>query len=154
MKIGTKIYFDKTKNDFGNIILQLGDCELGGVNSTLEQDYMTFKDKEFSQISIDDIGLITYEFGEWNIVSKDATSWYVDTEKDEVVFDYTPIPIIPQEPSEIEIMQEKISILEAENKSLREGLQAVLSGDMQSLAYILYPEDFTDIDKDNTTLEL
>ena len=48
----------------------------------------------------------------------------------------------------------KISILEAENKSLREGLQAVLSGDMQSLAYILYPEDFTDIDKDNTTLEL
>ena len=48
----------------------------------------------------------------------------------------------------------KISILEAENKSLREGLQAVLSGDMQSLAYILYAEDFTDIDKDNTTLEL
>lgn len=47
---------------------------------------------------------------------------------------------------------DKISILEAENKSLREGLQAVLSGDMQNLAYILYPEDFTDVN--NTTLEL
>ena len=46
----------------------------------------------------------------------------------------------------------KISILEKENALLREGLQAVLSGDMQSLAYILYPEDFTDVN--NTTLEL
>lgn len=43
-------------------------------------------------------------------------------------------------------MQEEISILEDENKSLREGLQAVLRGDMQSLAYILYPEDFNNIE--------
>ena len=39
-------------------------------------------------------------------------------------------------------LQNKISILEAENESLKEGLRAVLRGDMQSLAYILYPEDF------------
>lgn len=48
----------------------------------------------------------------------------------------------------------KISILEAQNANLREGLQAVLSGDMQGLAYILYPEDFTYVNKSNTTLEL
>ncbi len=48
----------------------------------------------------------------------------------------------------------KISVLEKENANLREGLQAVLSGDMQSLAYILYPEDFTNIDNSKTTLEL
>lgn len=53
-----------------------------------------------------------------------------------------------------DIIEEKISILEAENANLREGLQAVLSGDMQSLAYILYPEDFTNINESNTTLEL
>ncbi len=46
----------------------------------------------------------------------------------------------------------KISVLEKENATLKEGLQAVLNGDMQSLAYILYPEDFTDVN--NTTLEL
>lgn len=46
-----------------------------------------------------------------------------------------------------ESAQNKISILE-------EGLQAVLSGDMQSLAYILYPEDFAGVNKSNTTLEL
>ena len=56
--------------------------------------------------------------------------------------------------SDIEILRDKISILEGENKSLREGLQAVLSGDMQSLAYILYPKDFTNINESNTTLEL
>ena len=52
----------------------------------------------------------------------------------------------------MQVLQNKISILEAKNKRLEEGLQAVLSGDMQSLAYILYPEDFADIN--NTTLEL
>lgn len=39
-------------------------------------------------------------------------------------------------------LENKISILEAENENLKEGLRAVLRGDMQSLAYILYPEDF------------
>ena len=44
--------------------------------------------------------------------------------------------------TENEILGNRISILEAENESLKEGLRAVLRGDMQSLAYILYPEDF------------
>ena len=44
--------------------------------------------------------------------------------------------------TEMQVLQNKISILEAENESLKEGLRAVLRGDMQSLAYILYPEDF------------
>ena len=67
------------------------------------------------------------------------------------------IAIFSTEPKPLtleEILTKKISILEAENATLREGLQAVLSGDMQSLAYILYPEDFTNIDNSKTTLEL
>ncbi len=67
------------------------------------------------------------------------------------------IAIFSSEPKPLtleQIFTKKISILEAENATLREGLQAVLSGDMQSLAYILYPEDFTDVNKSNTTLEL
>ena len=50
-----------------------------------------------------------------------------------------------KEVNELEKMNQKIYILEKENSNLREGLQAVLSGDIQSLAYILYPEDFTDV---------
>lgn len=55
--------------------------------------------------------------------------------------------VYTDEPTEIELIKEKISILEAENESLKEGLRAVLRGDMQSLAYILYPEDFDTFQK-------
>ena len=58
-------------------------------------------------------------------------SYLVFTDE-EVIYDLT----------ENEILGNKISILAAENESLKEGLRAVLRGDMQSLAYILYPEDF------------
>ena len=54
---------------------------------------------------------------------------------------------IKYELTENEILGNKISILEAENESLKEGLRAVLRGDMQSLAYILYPEDFNTFQK-------
>lgn len=67
------------------------------------------------------------------------------------------IAIFSSEPKPLtleQIFTKKISTLEAENKSLKEGLQAVLNGDMQSLAYILYPEDFTNVDKHITTLEI
>lgn len=47
----------------------------------------------------------------------------------------------------LEQQAKKISILEAENENLKEGLRAVLRGDMQSLAYILYPEDFNTFQK-------
>nr|DAG51434.1 MAG TPA: hypothetical protein [Caudoviricetes sp.] len=49
--------------------------------------------------------------------------------------------------TENEILGNKISILEAENENLKEGLRAILRGDMQSLAYILYPEDFNTFQK-------
>ena len=73
---------------------------------------------------------------------------YVDLESNLVKPVYTKIN------STYEVLKDKISILEVENANLREGLQAVLSGDMQSLAYILYPEDFAGVNKSNTTLEL
>lgn len=65
-----------------------------------------------------------------------------------ITFSDTPLP----EPEydiwgTIKEQENKISILEAENENLKEGLRAVLRGDMQSLAYILYPEDFNTFQK-------
>lgn len=51
---------------------------------------------------------------------------------EEIIYDLT----------ETEILGNKISILEEENNVLKEGLKAILRGDMQTLAYTLYPEDF------------
>lgn len=97
----------------------------------------TFKTEEEKEQLIKDNSTlilikIAYHLGEKYLIFTD----------EEVIYELT----------ETEILGNKISILEAKNKRLEEGLQAVLSGDMQSLAYILYPEDFADIN--NTTLEL
>ena len=48
----------------------------------------------------------------------------------------------------VKLLQEKVSVLE--NKFI-EGLKQVLSGDMMSLAHLLYPEDF---EHEIQTLEL
>lgn len=87
-------------------------------------NFKTEEEKE--QIIKDNINLtlikIALHLGESYLVFTD----------EEVIYDLT----------ENEILGNRISILEAENESLKEGLRAVLRGDMQSLAYILYPEDF------------
>lgn len=54
----------------------------------------------------------------------------VNVETQEVILEDIPL-------SEIEILTDKVNTLE-------EGLKAVLCGDMQTLAYSLYPEDFVD----------
>lgn len=44
--------------------------------------------------------------------------------------------------NKIPILEDRLTALEQENNTLRNGLEAVLRGDMQSLAYNLYPNDF------------
>ena len=87
-------------------------------------------------------GLLTFEYGEYPKLSKGSTGVMVNLETKELIFSYEELPAEPIEPTWEEQMESKISILEAENENLKEGLRAVLRGDMQSLAYILYPEDF------------
>ena len=43
----------------------------------------------------------------------------VNLETKELIFSYDELPIPPQEPSKIEIIQDKISVLEAENEKLK-----------------------------------
>lgn len=45
----------------------------------------------------------------------------------------------------VDLIEEKRNIEKLTYEKLIEGLQAVLRGDMQELAYILYPEDFKNI---------
>ena len=42
-------------------------------------------------------------------------------------------------------LEEIVAMLQEENQLLRENQKAILAGDMQTLAYNLYPEDFKDI---------
>ena len=85
-----------------------------------------------------------------NYYSEDERNSILEENKDMYLIEHAELYnekyLIFSDSPPIEVLQkeqgEKISILEAENESLKEGLRAVLRGDMQSLAYILYPEDF------------
>ena len=136
-QIGTKIYYCLLT---GNVIKIVGDCQGYVRETTFDEDYEIYS--ELKEREKSSIGLLTFEYGEYPKLSQNSTGVMVNLEAKELIFSYEELPTPPKEPTEIEIIQEKISILEAENESLKEGLRAVLRGDMQSLAYILYPEDF------------
>lgn len=141
-----KIYYCKIT---GQVLLIL--ANLVNVKETeFEEDYLMYS--VLNKRTKETIELIKLDYGEYIKLSKGSTGVSVNLETKELEFTYEESQPIPQEETEIEIIQKKISILEAENANLKEGLQAILSGDMQSLAYILYPEDFSNTN--NTTLEL
>lgn len=141
-QIGTKIYYCLLT---GNVIKIIGDCQGYVRETTFDEDYEIYT--ELKEREKSSIGLLTFEYGEYPKLSQNSTGVMVNLETKELIFSYEELPTPPQEPTEIEKIQEKISILEAENENLKEGLRAVLRGDMQSLAYILYPEDFNTFQK-------
>lgn len=141
-QLGTKIYYCLLS---GNVIKIIGDMQGYVKETTFDEDieiYTELKERDKSTI-----GLLQFEYGEYPKLSKKSTGVMVNLETKELIFSYEELPQEPIEPTEIEIIQNKISILEAENENLKEGLRAVLRGDMQSLAYILYPEDFNTFQK-------
>lgn len=116
-QIGTKIYYCLLT---GNVIKIIGDCQGYVRETTFDEDveiYSELKEREKSTI-----GLLQLEFGEYPKLSKGSTGVMVNLETKELIFSYEELPTPPQEPTEIEKIKEKISILEAENKTLKQEL--------------------------------
>ena len=114
MSIGTKIYYC---NLTGNCIYIVGDYKGSFVNTTFDEDYLIYK--ELNVREKDTISLIQLEYGEYAKLSNGANNVKVDLETKELIFSYEELPQEPQEPTEIEVIQDKISILEAENEKLK-----------------------------------
>ena len=113
-QIGTKIYYCLLS---GNVIKIIGDMQGYVKEATLDEDYEIYT--ELKERDKDSIGLLTFEYGEYPKLSQNSTGVMVNLETKELVFSYEELPQEPQEPTEIEIIQEKISILEEENKNLK-----------------------------------
>lgn len=114
-QIGTKIYYCLFT---GNVIKVIGDMQ-GYVNeTTFEEDCEIYT--ELKERDKETIGLIQLEYGEYHKLSENSTGVRVNLETKELEFTYEELPPVPQEPTEIEIIQKKISILEAENLALLE----------------------------------
>lgn len=112
-QIGTKIYYCLLS---GNVIKIIGDMQGYVKETTFDEDieiYTELKERDKSTI-----GLLQFEYGEYPKLSKKSTGVMVNLETKELIFSYEELPQEPIEPTEIEIIQNKISILEAENADL------------------------------------
>ena len=114
-QIGTKIYYCLVT---GNVIKIIGDMMGYVKETTFDEDIEIYS--ELKERDIRNIGLLQFEYGEYPKLSKGSTGVMVDLETKELIFSYEEFPQEPIEPTEIEIIQEKISILEAENSALLE----------------------------------
>lgn len=116
-QIGTKIYYCLLT---GNVIKVIGDM-MGYVKSTsFDEDIEIYT--ELKERDINTIGLLQFNYGEYPKLSKDSTGVMVNLETKELIFSYEELPTPPQEPTEIEVIQDRISILEAENETLKQEL--------------------------------
>src|SRR5699024_8646762 len=113
-KIGTKIYYCLLT---GNVIKIIGDMQGYVRETTFDEDYEIYS--ELKEREKSSIGLLQFNYGEYPKLSQGSTGVMVNLETKELIFSYEELPIPPQEPTEIEIMQDKISILEAENEKLK-----------------------------------
>ena len=116
-QIGTKIYYCLFT---GNVIKIIGDCQGYVKETTFDEDYEIYT--ELKERDKSSIGLLTFKYGEYPKLSQSSTGVMVNLETRELIFSYDELPQEPQEPTELEIIQEKISILEAENKTLKQEL--------------------------------
>ena len=119
-KYGTKLYYCSIT---GNPLVVSNDIVGFGSPTTFEEDclmYTALKERD-----INSIGLLQFEYGEYPKLSKGSTGVKVDLETKELIFSYEELPQIPTESTEIEMLANKISILECENKALKEELTQI-----------------------------
>ena len=116
-RIGTKIYYCLLS---GNVIKIIGDMQGYVKETTFDEDIEIYT--ELKERDKDTIGLLQFSYGEYPILSKGSTGVMVNLETKELIFSYEELPTPPQEPTEIELMQDRISILEEENKILKQEL--------------------------------
>ena len=112
-QIGTKIYYCLLK---GNVIKIIGDMQGCVTETTFDEDIEIYT--ELKERDKNSIGLLTFEYGEYPKLSQGATGVMVDLETKELIFSYEELPQEPIEPTWEEEVENKISILEAENADL------------------------------------
>lgn len=116
-QIGTKIYYC---NITGNVIKIIGDMMGYVKETTFDEDYEIYS--ELKERNKDSIELLQIEYGEYPKLSQGSTGVMVDLETKELIFSYEKLPTLPQEPTEIEMIQEKISQLEKEMNRLQNSI--------------------------------
>ena len=113
-QIGTKIYYCLLT---GNVIKIIGDM-IGYVKeTTFDEDIEIYT--ELKERDINTIGLLQFNYGEYPKLSQNASGVMVDLDTKELIFSYEELPQEPIEPTEIEVIQNRINQLEEEINKLQ-----------------------------------
>ena len=119
-QIGTKIYYCLVS---GNVIKIIGDMQGYVKETTFNEDIEIYA--ELKERDIKTIGLLTFNYGEYPKLSQGSTGVMVDLKTKELIFSYEELPQEPIEPTEFEIMQNKISQLEEEINKLQNSINEI-----------------------------
>ena len=113
-QIGTKIYYCLLT---GNVIKVIGDMMGYVKETTFNEDIEIYA--ELKERDINTIGFLQLNYGEYPKLSQNASGVMVDLETKELIFSYEELPQEPIEPTEIEVMQNRINQLEEEINKLQ-----------------------------------
>ena len=121
-QIGTKIYYCLVT---GNVIKVVGDMQGYVRETSFDEDIEIYT--ELKERDKNSIGLLQLNYGEYPSLSKGATGVSVNLETKWLNFTYDKLPQEPQEPTELELMQNKINQLEEEINILKSSMREVLN---------------------------
>ena len=120
-QIGTKIYYCTLS---GNVIKIIGDMQGYVKETTFNEDIEIYT--ELKERDISTIGLIKLNYGEYPSLSKGSTGVSINLKTKWLNFTYDELAQEPIEPTEIELMQDKINQLEEEISTLKSSISEVL----------------------------
>ena len=121
-QIGTKVYYCLLT---GNVIKIIGDMQGYVKETSFDEDIEIYT--ELKERDINTIGLLTFKYGEYPMLSQSSTGVMVDLEAKELIFSYKELPQAPQEPTEFEVMQEKINQLEKEITQIQTSIASLMA---------------------------
>ena len=113
-QLGTKIYYCLLT---GNVIKIISDMQGYVRETSFDEDIEIYT--ELKERDKNTIGLLEFEYGEYPKLSQGATGVMVDIKTKELIFTYEELPNEPIEPTELEILEDKVSTLEEETKNLK-----------------------------------
>lgn len=116
MQIGMRIYYEKAT---GNVILNTGERQGSVIETTLEQDFETYK--ILSERVPETIGVVQLEYGRFREDFSQASGYRVNPDTEELEFSYPDLegdPEFPQEPVYRMPLTERITAVESENAGM------------------------------------
>ena len=117
---GARLYYLK---ETGEVLLILGDLLTTEKIQTVREEFESFY--SLSEYDFDKVDVLEFECGKYLELSKDSTSVVVDVDTKAPIFCYEEIQVFQQEMTYEQELENKISILEAENRELREELTQI-----------------------------